>query len=91
MAIHIVGFVVTMIVLLATSDHKNSANFVFTTFENLSGWPNDGVAFCIGIMTSLFGFPGVESAAHFSEEIKHAQRSLPRASELPPPDACAAC
>lgn len=77
---HIIGFFVTMIVLLVCTDTKNSAEFVFTSWTNYSGWGNKNVAFCIGLLTPMFGFAAVDTAAHFAEEIRHVSKNLPRAS-----------
>ena len=59
---------------------KHSASYVFTTFTNNSGWSSDGVAFCIELLTCQYGFGGIDTAAHYSEEISHVRRNVPRAS-----------
>lgn len=79
---HVIGFFVFMIVLLVMTKDKHDAEFVFTTFTNTSGWSNKGLAFCIGLTTPMFGFSGIEMAAHFAEEIRDVRKSLPRASKL---------
>ncbi|KAL1624676.1 polyamine transporter tpo5 [Neofusicoccum ribis] len=68
---HLGGYLLTIIIMLVYTKDKHSADYVFTTFLNSSGWSSNGVAFCTGLSTSLFGFGGLETAAHFSEEIKH--------------------
>ncbi|KAL5329619.1 hypothetical protein ACEPPN_003134 [Leptodophora sp. 'Broadleaf-Isolate-01'] len=77
--LHIFGYLVIIITLAITTKDKHTAKYVFTDFSNNSGWPSSFVAFCVGMMTSMNGFPSIEIAAHFAEEIKHASRSLPRA------------
>ncbi|GME33829.1 hypothetical protein GTA08_BOTSDO12870 [Neofusicoccum parvum] len=76
---HLGGYLLTIIIMLVYTKDKHSADYVFTTFLNSSGWSSNGVAFCTGLSTSLFGFGGLETAAHFSEEIKHVRTSVPRA------------
>lgn len=50
--IHIAFFVAT-VVTLAVMGPKSSAEFVFTeSFFGLSGWSNDGVQWCLGLLTS---------------------------------------
>ncbi|KAK0638342.1 Choline transport protein [Lasiodiplodia hormozganensis] len=65
--------------MLVFTKDKHSSDYVFTTFLNSSGWTNSGVAFCTGLSTPMFGFGGLEKAAHFSEEIRHVRKSVPRA------------
>ncbi len=80
MGVHVTFFVVVFIVLLACSDDKNSAKYVFAELDNLSGWSSDGLAFCVGLLSPAMGFIAVDGPAHFSEEMIHASRNVPRAS-----------
>ena len=36
----------------------NSATFVFTDFENNSGWSNNGISWCLGLLTVTYPFIG---------------------------------
>ncbi|KAK7708721.1 hypothetical protein SLS57_008938 [Botryosphaeria dothidea] len=76
---HLGGYLLTVIIMLVYTKDKHNADYVFTTFLNSSGWSSNGVAFCTGLSTSMFGFGGLETAAHFSEEIQHVRKSVPRA------------
>ncbi|KAK7424578.1 hypothetical protein QQZ08_008588 [Neonectria magnoliae] len=76
---HVVGFFLTMIVLLVMTKDKHDTEFVFTEFINSSGWSSNALAFCIGLTTPMLGFAGIEMAAHYAEEIQHVRKSLPRA------------
>ncbi|KPM43793.1 hypothetical protein AK830_g2741 [Neonectria ditissima] len=78
MVCHIFGYFATSIYLLVKVDPKNSAEYVFTDFTNLSGWESPGVAWSIGLMTSAIGFVGWDSSTHMAEEMTHAARDLPR-------------
>ncbi|KAK7419944.1 hypothetical protein QQZ08_010647 [Neonectria magnoliae] len=75
-----VFYIAVIITLLAcTSPNFNSASYVFTNFQNVSGWSSDGVSFLIGVLGLVIGFVAVEAPAHFSEEMNHATRDIPRA------------
>jgi choline transport protein len=52
---------------------------VFTDFENLGGWSLNGVAWCVGLITSAFPFTGYDGACHMSEEIESAEFVVPQA------------
>ncbi|KAJ9493656.1 hypothetical protein H2202_010861 [Exophiala xenobiotica] len=79
MALHCIGFITTMVYLLAKAHPKNTAMFVFTDFENLSGWHSNGVAWSIGLLSSALGFIGWDSSAHMAEEMQNAAKDLPTA------------
>ncbi|KAJ0304492.1 hypothetical protein COL5a_001067 [Colletotrichum fioriniae] len=68
-----------MIVLLVTTEDKNSAESVFLEFQNTSGWPTNGIAFWIGLITACAGFGGIHSVVMFSQETKDAAKNIPRA------------
>ncbi|KAI4859424.1 amino acid transporter [Hypoxylon rubiginosum] len=78
MVIHVIGYIVIIVVLLACTPEKHTAEWVFTGSQNYTGW-SDGMAWCIGLLSSVYGFGGLETAAYFSEETRHASRTIPRA------------
>jgi choline transport protein len=61
MTLHILFFVVMFTVVLVIPPSRNSADFVFTSFINNTGWSNDGVAWCIGLLTSAYVMVGMYS------------------------------
>jgi choline transport protein len=67
--------------LLVCTTPKHDAAYVFIAVINESGWANNGIAWCIGLLSSLNGFIAIEAAAHYSEEMKNAARDLPKASK----------
>lgn len=79
-AIHFIGYLCVIISTVSCKEKGtfNSAKYAFSGFSNLSGWP-DGLAWCVGILTTSMGFLGIETAVHFSEEIKNATTNVPRA------------
>ena len=78
MIIHGCGFICVIVVMSVMGSHHDAA-FVFTSFQNLSGWSSNGVAWCLGLLTTSYGFVGYDAAAHMSEEMKNAARDMPRA------------
>jgi choline transport protein len=78
---NIFSFIVITIVLLATNDHKQSAQFVFQDFQNGTGL-NAAMATIVGILQSFFGMCCYDTPVHMTEEMTHASRDAPRAIVL---------
>lgn len=81
--IHVVGFFAVIITMAVCTDQKHDAKYVFTHFENNTGWEQDGIAWCISLLPALYAFFSLDTAAHYSEEITNAAVAVPRASEYP--------
>lgn len=79
MALHVMLFFVLLIVMCVVSPTKNSAAFVFGNFQNQSGWSNDGIAWCIGLLSSCYVLIGYDGATHLSEEMHNAAIGVPYA------------
>jgi amino acid transporter len=73
---HIIGTFLIIVVALALTPNKPSAKWVFTYFENDTGFP-DGYAFLIGLLQSQYTLSGYDSAAHMSEETRGASKGAP--------------
>lgn len=73
----LLGVLVVSIVLLATSE-KTSARFVFTTFQNETGWP-DGVSWILGLLQSALSLIAFDVVLHMAEEMPNPKRDCPRA------------
>lgn len=78
---NMVSFVVIVIVLLATNDHKQSAEFVFRDFQNGTGL-GPAMATIVGILQAFFGMCCYDTPVHMTEEMTHASRDAPRAIVL---------
>ena len=81
--LHLLGFFGVLIplwVLAPRNSTMNSAKMVFTQFEDLGGWPTQGLSFMVGLLTSVYGLLGADSAVHMAEEIRDASVILPRAT-----------
>ena len=79
MIIHGFGYLVIILVVSSMGIPHHDAAFVFTSFENKTGWSSNGIAWCLGLLTTTYGFVGYDAAAHMSEEMKNAARDMPRA------------
>jgi phosphotransferase system glucose/maltose/N-acetylglucosamine-specific IIC component len=66
MILHIVFFVVVFIVVLVLPPTRNSAEFVFTEFLNNTGWNSDGIAWCLGLLTSAYVMVGMHDLEKLS-------------------------
>ena len=51
---NIASFVIVVITILACSEQKASASFVFAEFQNLTGW-SSGMAAILGVLQAAFG------------------------------------
>ncbi|KAJ5115175.1 hypothetical protein NUU61_000934 [Penicillium alfredii] len=75
------SFVVVVVTLLATNDHKQPASFVFQDFQNSSGW-GTGMAAIIGVLQACFGMCCYDAPSHMTEEMKSASKEAPKAIVL---------
>lgn len=75
---NILSFVIVIITILATNDHKQSATFVFSDFQNSTGF-STGFAAILGLLQSSFGMCCYDAPAHMTEEMKSASREAPKA------------
>lgn len=63
---HVLTFLAVLIPLVVLSPHKD-ARYVFTSFENNSGWSSNGVAWCLGLLSSTYVLVGYDGACHLSK------------------------
>ncbi|ETN39870.1 uncharacterized protein HMPREF1541_06096 [Cyphellophora europaea CBS 101466] len=75
----VVGFLVTIIVLLVVTPEKNSAKYVFTSYVNYSGYTENGIAVIIGLLQSFWGMLCYDAPAHMAEEMHNPAVDAPRA------------
>ncbi|KAF8927863.1 hypothetical protein BGZ58_010071 [Dissophora ornata] len=74
---HVLGTILIVVVVLATTPEKQSAAFVFTEWKNNTGWSSGFYVFMLGLLQSQYTLSGYDSAAHMSEETKNAQQGGP--------------
>jgi len=71
-ALVIVGF------LVFKPSHHQSASFVFTQFENQTGFSSGFYAAMLGLLSTAWVFTGFDASAHMTEETSGAAISAPR-------------
>ncbi|RYP14072.1 hypothetical protein DL765_006606 [Monosporascus sp. GIB2] len=79
MCLHVGFFFAILIAVAALPRERNTAEFVFTFFQNRTGWDNDAIAWCLGMLTSAYIMIGYDSATHVSEEMRNPRTGVPQA------------
>lgn len=74
---NILSFAVVVIVLLACNDHKQPAHFVFSDFQNFTGF-NTAYAAILGLLQSSFGMCCYDAPAHMCEDMKQPSTQAPK-------------
>ncbi|KAI0642964.1 amino acid transporter [Trametes meyenii] len=70
--------VAAIVALFVCSGHRKvSTQVAFTSFENNTGWSNDGWAFLLAFAAPMWSLTGYDSAAHISEEVSGAAHAAP--------------
>lgn len=64
--IHLAGFLGVLVPQVFYSTHVPAGD-VFGKFVNDGGWSSDGLAFCIGLITSVFAFLGTWCLSHLTK------------------------
>ena len=75
---NILSFVVVIVVILACNDHKQPAGFVFSDFQNFTGFGTAYVAI-LGLLQSSFGMCCYDAPAHMTEDMKKPSTEAPKA------------
>lgn len=75
---HFLGWIPVVIVLWVLAPHP-PARQAFLQIESNGGWMPLGLSLMIGQITSVYFLILSDSAAHLSEEVKSASKSVPRA------------
>ncbi|KAH6962507.1 amino acid/polyamine transporter I [Ilyonectria sp. MPI-CAGE-AT-0026] len=70
-------FVVVTVLLIVRPSHKAPDAFVWDTFINFTGW-SDGVCFLTSLITSSFGFTGLDACLHLAEDVSSPKKVVPR-------------
>ncbi|KAG2204800.1 hypothetical protein INT47_004075, partial [Mucor saturninus] len=68
---------VIMITIVAKAPTHQAPKFVFTEFNNDSGWTNTAYVTVVGLLQAQFTLTGYDSSAHMSEETKNAEIAGP--------------
>jgi choline transport protein len=70
-------FIVTISIVVTSKKASNDA--VWNTVINKSGWPSDGISFCLGFVTPAFALAGTDGVVHMAEETHSPRKNIPRA------------
>jgi choline transport protein len=73
----IVLFAVSIFTTLGRSTSKQSHDFVWITFVNLTGW-DEGFAFLYGLLVPCFMYCGLDGALHVAEECPNPKKTVPK-------------
>jgi len=73
----IVLFAVSIFTTLGRSNSKQSHDFVWITFVNLTGW-DEGFAFLYGLLVPCFMYCGLDGALHVAEECLNPRKTVPK-------------
>ncbi|KAL9059668.1 MAG: hypothetical protein Q9206_001371 [Seirophora lacunosa] len=76
--LHVIGLFAIVIPLWVLAP-RNPANVALLHFNNGGDWQSTGLAFMVGLLTTLISMAGFDCSVHMSEEIKDASNTLPRA------------
>jgi choline transport protein len=76
--LHIGGWLAIVIVLWVTAEHTPSYQ-IWTQFNDGGNWGSNGLSTLVGILGPVVSLIGPDAAAHMSEELRNASKSLPRA------------
>ncbi|KAF8166055.1 amino acid transporter [Pholiota molesta] len=71
------GTFVLVITLLTKAPARNDATFVFTDYENFTGWGSKGFVVLLGFLQAVYTLEGCETAAQVAEEAKRAEFLAP--------------
>ena len=74
----IASTVLVVIVIFTFSPKLSQTEFVFTTYNNDTGFSSALYVCTMGLLTSLYGFSGYEGGAHLAEETNEANKAAPR-------------
>lgn len=66
-----------IITILATAPTRQPGSFVFSYFNNETGWASTGYVVLVGLLQAQFTLTGYDSSAHMSEETKNAEIAGP--------------
>lgn len=77
LVLHIFGFIAILVPLWVLAPLL-SAHDVFLIFNDGGNWRSTGLAVLIGILSPQLSLIGPDAAAHMSEEVKNASKTIPR-------------
>eukprot|EP00347_Sterkiella_histriomuscorum_P009672 403340314 len=74
----LISTIFVVFVIFLVSPKLSSSEFVFTKFNNDTGFSNVYFVSVLGLLMSMYGFSGYEGGAHLAEETTNANVSAPQ-------------
>lgn len=75
---HVLFFIV-VITVLSTLAQRSTTDFVFKTLtHDVSGWSDPGVAWCLGLLTTVFPITSFDGVLHMIDETKEPRKRVPK-------------
>ncbi|KAM0620354.1 hypothetical protein ACHAQF_007637 [Verticillium nonalfalfae] len=74
-----IGWLVVLITVAACAPTHRSAEFVFRTWINNTGWENQVICFITGLVNPLYSLGGLDGVTHITEEMPNPSRNAPLA------------
>ncbi|KKA27577.1 hypothetical protein TD95_001426 [Thielaviopsis punctulata] len=74
-----IGWIVVLVTVVACAPSYRSADFVFRTWINNTGWENNVVCFITGLVNPLYSLGGLDGITHITEEMPNPSRNAPLA------------
>ncbi|PQE17067.1 choline transport protein [Rutstroemia sp. NJR-2017a BBW] len=75
--ISLISFAIILVTVPSSAPTHESAKFVFATFINNTGWPNNTIAFIVGLVNTNWAFSCLDSAVHLAEEVHRPEVVIP--------------
>lgn len=72
------GALFILIILLVRAHPKQSAEFVFVDFVNLTGWSSNATVFMLGLLPGSVAVNAFDCASHMAEEMDNPSRQIPQ-------------
>jgi choline transport protein len=69
---------ITLFIGASETNSFSTANQVFFTFRNDTGFQSVAYVVCIGILTSAYSFTGYEAGSHLAEETVNPRVNVPK-------------
>ncbi|KAL8935433.1 MAG: hypothetical protein Q9216_005425 [Gyalolechia sp. 2 TL-2023] len=79
---HVIALVTCCIALLAQSDNRHTASYVFTDVNSTSGWSPVGFAWLFGFLPVSWTMTDYDATAHITEEISNPGKKAPWAISM---------
>ncbi|KAM0282379.1 hypothetical protein ACHAQH_003058 [Verticillium albo-atrum] len=74
-----IGWLAVLITVAACAPTHRSAEFVFKTWINNTGWENQVICFITGLVNPLYSLGGLDGVTHITEEMPNPSRNAPLA------------